>query len=47
MAFALEAVEGVAYFSPRGGRLAREALLKRLSEAQMDVLVAAFVLTDR
>ncbi|BFH80575.1 phospholipase D-like domain-containing protein [Thermus thermophilus] len=47
VAFALEAVEGVAYFSPRGGRLAREALLKRLSEAQREVLVAAFVLTDR
>ncbi|BAW02834.1 phosphatidylserine/phosphatidylglycerophosphate/cardiolipin synthase [Thermus thermophilus] len=47
VAFALEGVEGVAYFSPRGGRLAREALLKRLSEAQREVLVAAFVLTDR
>ncbi|GAB5602155.1 phospholipase D-like domain-containing protein [Thermus sp. FJN-A] len=47
VAFALEGVEGVAYFSPRGGGLAREAILRRLAEAREEVLVAAFVLTDR
>lgn len=47
VAFALEGVEGVAYFSPKGGGLAQEAILKGIREAQREILVAAFVLTDR
>ncbi len=47
VAFALEGVEGVAYFSPKGGELARKAILERLAQARREVLVAAFVLTDR
>ncbi|GGM91477.1 hypothetical protein GCM10007092_00490 [Thermus composti] len=47
VAFALEGVEGVAYFSPKGGALARKAILERLAQARREVLVAAFVLTDR
>ncbi|WP_155983261.1 phosphatidylserine/phosphatidylglycerophosphate/cardiolipin synthase family protein [Thermus sp. CCB_US3_UF1] len=46
VAFALDGVEGVAYFSPKGGEKAREALLERLRQAREEVLVAAFVLTD-
>ncbi|KGQ21648.1 phospholipase D-like domain-containing protein [Thermus filiformis] len=45
--FALEGVEGTVYFSPAGGRAAREALLARLRAAREEVLVAAFVLTDQ
>ncbi|WP_018112412.1 phospholipase D-like domain-containing protein [Thermus igniterrae] len=45
--FRLEGVEGTAYFSPKGGERGREALLQRLREAQEEVLVAAFVLTDQ
>ena len=44
--FSLEGVEGTAYFSPAGGRAAREAILARLRAAGKEVLVAAFVLTD-
>lgn len=40
-------LEGTAYFSPKGGEAARKALLERLQEAREEVLVAAFVLTDR
>ncbi|WP_244187371.1 phospholipase D-like domain-containing protein [Thermus tenuipuniceus] len=40
-------VEGTAYFSPKGGALGREALLDRLRAARKEILVAAFVLTDR
>ncbi|SDE54651.1 Phosphatidylserine/phosphatidylglycerophosphate/cardiolipin synthase [Thermus arciformis] len=47
VAFALEGVEGVAYFSPKGGAKAREALLEAVARAQKEILVAAFVLTDR
>ncbi|APD10093.1 MULTISPECIES: phospholipase D-like domain-containing protein [Thermus] len=47
VAFALEGVEGTAYFSPKGGRLAQEAILRAIGEAQREILVAAFVLTDR
>lgn len=49
VAFALAepGVEGTAFFSPKGGKEAREALLARLREAREEVLVAAFVLTDR
>jgi phosphatidylserine/phosphatidylglycerophosphate/cardiolipin synthase-like enzyme len=39
--------EGTAYFSPKGGALGREALLERLRAARKEILVAAFVLTDR
>ncbi len=37
----------MAYFSPKGGERAREALLEALARAEKEVLVAAFVLTDR
>ncbi|RDI96517.1 phospholipase [Meiothermus sp. QL-1] len=37
---------GTVYFSPAGGRLGREAILRRLEEARKEVWVAAFVLTD-
>ena len=49
VAFRLEdpLVEGTAYFSPKGGKAAREALLEVVRQAQKEVLVAAFVLTDR
>ncbi|RTH05894.1 phospholipase [Thermus scotoductus] len=39
--------EGTAYFSPKGGALGREALLERLRAARKEILVVAFVLTDR
>lgn len=45
--FSLEGVEGTAYFSPSGGRAAREAILARLRAARAEILVAAFVFTDR
>ncbi|MFN4231534.1 phospholipase D-like domain-containing protein [Thermus sp.] len=41
------AAQGTAYFSPKGGGLARQALLERLRAARKEILVAAFVLTDR
>lgn len=41
------ALEGTAYFSPKGGRLGREALLERIRAAKEEILVAAFVLSDR
>ncbi|MGQ9511409.1 MAG: phospholipase D-like domain-containing protein [Thermaceae bacterium] len=44
--FRLENVEGTAYFSPAGGRAAREAILSRIRAAQKEVVIAAFVLTD-
>lgn len=47
VAFALEGVEGVAYFSPKGGGLAQEAILREIRRAKREILVAAFVLTDR
>ncbi len=49
VAFRLEdpPLPGVAYFSPKGGERAREALLEALARAEKEVLVAAFVLTDR
>ncbi|WP_205387567.1 phospholipase D-like domain-containing protein [Thermus caldifontis] len=51
VAFALTdenlSLEGTAYFSPRGGPLAREALLERLKAAKQEILVMAFVLSDR
>ncbi|GLV47054.1 hypothetical protein TJA_02300 [Thermus sp. LT1-2-5] len=47
VAFALEGVEGVAYFSPKGGGLAQEAILRAVRGVKQEVLVAAFVLTDR
>lgn len=49
VAFALAEpeVEGTTFFSPKGGKEAREALLARLREAREEVLVAAFVLTDQ
>jgi phosphatidylserine/phosphatidylglycerophosphate/cardiolipin synthase-like enzyme len=49
VAFRLEdpPVEGTAYFSPQGGKAAREALLQAAREAKREILVAAFVLTDR
>jgi phosphatidylserine/phosphatidylglycerophosphate/cardiolipin synthase-like enzyme len=49
VAFRLEdpPVEGTAYFSPKGGKAAREALLQAAREAKREILVAAFVLTDR
>ncbi len=40
-------IEGTAYFSPKGGGRAREALLEALKEAKQEIWVAAFVLTDR
>ncbi len=46
VAFALEGVEGTAYFSPQGGEAARRALLEAVRGARREVLVAAFVLTD-
>ncbi|WP_022797890.1 phospholipase D-like domain-containing protein [Thermus islandicus] len=46
VAFALEGVEGTAYFSPKGGEAARRALLKAVRGARREILVAAFVLTD-
>ncbi|TBH21739.1 phospholipase D-like domain-containing protein [Thermus thermamylovorans] len=39
--------QGMAYFSPRGGEATRQAILERLREAREEVLVAAFVLSDR
>jgi phosphatidylserine/phosphatidylglycerophosphate/cardiolipin synthase-like enzyme len=49
VAFRLEdpPVEGTAYFSPKGGKAAREALLQAARKAKREILVAAFVLTDR
>ncbi len=51
VAFALTdenlSLEGTAYFSPRGGPMARGALLERLKAAREEILVAAFVLTDQ
>ncbi len=49
VAFRLEdpLVAGTAHFSPKGGKAAREALLEAVRQAQREVLVAAFVLTDR
>ena len=49
VAFRLEdpLVEGTAYFSPKGGAEGREALLQAVRKAQKEILVAAFVLTDR
>lgn len=49
VAFRLEnpPVGGTAYFSPQGGKAAREALLQAAQEARREILVAAFVLTDK
>ncbi len=49
VAFRLEdpPLSGVAYFSPKGGEKAREALLRAVERAEKEILVAAFVLTDR
>ncbi|MFN4071040.1 MAG: phospholipase D-like domain-containing protein [Thermus caldifontis] len=41
------ALEGTVYFSPKGGALGREALLERLRAAKQEILVTAFVLSDR
>ena len=37
---------GTVYFSPAGGRAAREAILELLKQARQEIWVAAFVLTD-
>ncbi len=49
VAFRLEdpPLEGTAYFSPKGGEKAKEAILERLREARGEILVVAFTLTDR
>ncbi|RIH81426.1 Phospholipase D [Calidithermus terrae] len=45
--FSAGPLEGRAFFSPAGGAAARAALLEALRGAREDVLVAAYVLTDR
>ncbi|MGC8904302.1 phospholipase D-like domain-containing protein [Thermus sp.] len=49
VAFRLEnpPLSGIAYFSPKGGERAREALLQAVAQARKEILVAAFVLTDQ
>jgi phosphatidylserine/phosphatidylglycerophosphate/cardiolipin synthase-like enzyme len=49
VAFRLEnpPVEGTAYFSPQGGKAARKALLQAAQKARREILLAAFVLTDK
>lgn len=45
--FRLGPTEGEVYFSPAGGAAGHAALLKTLSQARKEVLIAAYVLTDR
>lgn len=45
--FRIGAVEGQVFFSPAGGAAGRAALLKTLRLARKEVLIAAYVLTDR
>jgi phosphatidylserine/phosphatidylglycerophosphate/cardiolipin synthase-like enzyme len=45
--FRIEALEGQVFFSPAGGAAGRAALLKTLRLARKEVLIAAYVLTDR
>jgi phosphatidylserine/phosphatidylglycerophosphate/cardiolipin synthase-like enzyme len=45
--FRIGTVEGQVFFSPAGGAAGRAALLKTLGQARREVLIAAYVLTDR
>lgn len=45
--FSIGSVQGEVYFSPAGGSKGHAALLKTLSQARKEVLIAAYVLTDR
>ncbi|WP_018466748.1 phospholipase D-like domain-containing protein [Calidithermus timidus] len=45
--FRIGTLEGQVFFSPAGGTAGRAALLKTLRQARKEVLIAAYVLTDR
>ncbi|AWR87398.1 phospholipase D-like domain-containing protein [Meiothermus taiwanensis] len=44
--FQIGSTLGTVYFSPAGGQEARRAILERLGQAQREIWVAAYVLTD-